>query len=75
MIGSNLKLRREFDIRLMKKIKSYKGMRHAIAQPVRGQRTKSHFRTGSTVGVMKKAAKILAAKGGEEKKDTKKEKK
>jgi len=32
------------DIKRMKKIRSYKGVRHMIGQPVRGQRTKSNFR-------------------------------
>ena len=57
----------------MKKIKSYKGMRHAYGLPVRGQRTRGNFRKGVTVGVMKKAAKIAqAAAGAEKKKDGKK---
>jgi small subunit ribosomal protein S13 len=42
--GSDLDLQREFDIKKMKKMKSYKGIRHTYGQPVRGQRTKSHFR-------------------------------
>ncbi len=45
IIGSDLKLRTEFDIKRLKKIKSYRGIRHNLGQPVRGQRTKSHFRT------------------------------
>jgi small subunit ribosomal protein S13 len=44
LTGADLKLRVEFDIKRLKKIKSYKGNRHALGQPVRGQRTKSHFR-------------------------------
>ena len=44
LIGTDLELQTEFDIKRMKKIKSYKGVRHAAGQPVRGQRTKSHFR-------------------------------
>ena len=51
---SDLKLAVEFDIKRMKKIKSYKGIRHAMGQPVRGQSTKSHFRTGKALGVKKK---------------------
>jgi small subunit ribosomal protein S13 len=43
-IGSELDLQKEFDIKRLKKIKSYKGIRHAANLPVRGQRTKSHFR-------------------------------
>lgn len=58
VFGSDLKLRTEFDIKRLKKIKSYRGIRHSLGQPVRGQRTKSHFRknrkkTGA-VGVKKK---------------------
>jgi len=42
--GSDLKLRTEFDIKRMRKIRSYKGVRHAVNLPVRGQRTKANFR-------------------------------
>lgn len=57
LIGSDLELRREFDIKRLKKIKSYRGLRHALRQPVRGQRTRSHFRERhrKAVGVSKKA--------------------
>lgn len=44
LTGADLSLQNEFDIKRMKKIKSYKGIRHSLGQPVRGQRTKSHFR-------------------------------
>jgi len=54
LISSNLRLTTEFDIKRMRMIKSYKGVRHSIGQPVRGQRTRSHFRKGSSVGVGKK---------------------
>lgn len=50
------------DLERMKKIKSYKGVRHMYGLPVRGQRTRSSFRKrGSTVGVVKKDAKGGAA--------------
>ncbi|MCD7781091.1 MAG: 30S ribosomal protein S13 [Methanosphaera sp.] len=39
------------DLNRMKKIRSYKGRRHEVGLPVRGQRTKSTFRHGSSVGV------------------------
>jgi small subunit ribosomal protein S13 len=42
--GGDLKLRQEFDIKRLKKIKSYRGARHASNLPSRGQRTKSNFR-------------------------------
>lgn len=54
IISTDLKMRKEFDIKFMKKIRSYKGVRHSIGQPVRGQSTRAHFRTGKSVGVTKK---------------------
>lgn len=53
MVISDLDLQRDFDIKRMKKIRSYKGWRHALGQPVRGQRTRSHFRKGRAIGVQK----------------------
>ena len=67
VIGTDLKLQKEFDIRLMKKIKTYRGMRHAFGLPVRGQRTRGNFRRGVAVGVMKKATKVAAAASTEKK--------
>jgi small subunit ribosomal protein S13 len=61
LITSDLDMAKEFDIRKMKKMKSYKGWRHAMGQPVRGQRTKSHFRKGGAMGVQKSKAKPGAA--------------
>ena len=58
-IGANLDMKKEFDIRRLKKIRSYRGLRHALGQPTRGQRTKSHFRTKGkkkAIGVQKKVA-------------------
>ena len=71
LVTSNLKLKVEFDIKRMKRLRTYKGVRHGLGLPVRGQRTKSHFRTGSSVGVMKKAAKALAAAKPDQKKEKK----
>jgi small subunit ribosomal protein S13 len=42
--GADLKLRVEFDVKRMRKIRSYRGSRHAAGLPVRGQRTRSNFR-------------------------------
>jgi len=53
LVTADLDFAKDADIRKMKKIKSYKGWRHAMGQPVRGQRTRSHFRKGSSVGVIK----------------------
>lgn len=75
---SKWKLFLESDIKKLKKLKSYRGLRHAWGLPVRGQRTRSHFRHGKSVGVMKKAAKIAQAtadKGKTEKTKSKREKK
>lgn len=56
LVGSELDLQKEFDIRRIKKIRSYKGIRHSQNQPVRGQRTRSHFRKkGPSVGVKRGA--------------------
>lgn len=51
---SDLRLQKDFDLKRLKKIKSYRGMRHQAGLPVRGQRTKGHFRKGSTVGVKRR---------------------
>ena len=45
LVTNDLDLKKEFDIKRLKKIKSYRGIRHAAKQPLRGQRTRSHFRT------------------------------
>ncbi len=44
LTGADLKLRSEFDVKRLKKIKSYKGVRHSANLPVRGQKTRSNFR-------------------------------
>ena len=44
LISSDLDLVKEFDIKRLRKIKSYRGYRHAAGLPSRGQRTKSNFR-------------------------------
>ncbi len=44
VFGPNLRLTLEDDIKRMKKIKSYKGLRHQWGLTVRGQKTRSNFR-------------------------------
>ncbi|ADV65651.1 30S ribosomal protein S13 [Desulfurococcus mucosus] len=44
------------DIEREKRIKSWRGIRHALGLKVRGQRTRTTGRTGVTVGVRKKKA-------------------
>lgn len=52
---SHLLLSKTTDINKLKKMKCYKGVRHGLGLPVRGQRTRSSFRgKGTTVGVTKK---------------------
>jgi small subunit ribosomal protein S13 len=50
---TELDLQKEFDIRAMRKMRSYKGVRHSMGQPVRGQRTRGHFRSGKAIGVQR----------------------
>src|SRR3989344_3554779 len=58
IIGSNLTFTQDNDIKMMKKIKSYKGIRHSLGLPVRGQRTRSNFRRnkGKVMGVKRKSS-------------------
>lgn len=62
LLSSDLKLNTEFDIKRMRKIKCYKGVRHSLGLPVRGQRTRAHFRGGRSIGVTKKKLAARAAK-------------
>lgn len=54
LTGSDLMFRVKSDIDFMKKIKSWKGVRHSLGLKVRGQRTKTTSRKGRVVGVRKK---------------------
>jgi len=57
-VMSELDLSTRNDIKRMQKIRCYKGERHTLGLPVRGQRTRSSFRQrGATVGVYKGAQK------------------
>jgi len=64
LLTTTLDITKEFDVRRLKKIRSYRGLRHALGQPTRGQKTRSHFRVRgkkkTVVGVQKK--KIVEAK-------------
>ncbi|MCJ2563685.1 MAG: 30S ribosomal protein S13 [Thermoplasmata archaeon] len=57
-IGPELGIGLRDDINMMRKIRCYRGIRHETGQKVRGQRTRSNGRSGLTVGVMKKAARL-----------------
>jgi small subunit ribosomal protein S13 len=52
--GTELFLANKDDVDLMRKIRSYKGIRHALGLKVRGQRTKTTGRGGQTIGVTRK---------------------
>jgi len=56
VLGADLKFQHENDLKMMKKLKSYKGLRHSWGLPVRGQSTKSNFRNkaGKSLGVKRK---------------------
>jgi small subunit ribosomal protein S13 len=56
LIGSDIAYSKENDIKRMKKLKTYKGLRHTVGLPVRGQRTKSNFRKNKKKGSGKKQA-------------------
>jgi len=60
IVGNPLELTVKRDIDRMKRIKSYKGVRHQAHLKVRGQRTRSTGRHGLVIGVMHKRLK----KGG-----------
>lgn len=59
LIGVDLELKTEFDVKRLKKIKSYRGLRHLLGLPSRGQRTKGNFRKNRRkgAGIAKKGAK------------------
>lgn len=60
IFGSDINLNEELDIKRLKKIRSWRGWRHAFGQPTRGQSTKSHFRTNRKKGVGVKGKKPVA---------------
>ena len=56
LLTSDLDFTKSNDMKLMQKIKSYKGLRHAKGLTVRGQRTRSNFRRNKgKVASVKKA--------------------
>jgi len=62
IITGDLQFAKENDIKMLKKIKCYRGSRHGYGLPSRGQRTKSNFRKSKSrgkgsLGVQKKKGK------------------
>jgi len=64
LTGTDLDLRKDFDIKKLKKIKSYRGLRHTAGLPTKGQRTKAHFRRNRKKGsgIKKKGGESAAKK-------------
>jgi small subunit ribosomal protein S13 len=54
LLSSDLFLKVKNDIDQMKKIRSWKGVRHSYGLKVRGQRTRTTSRKGKAIGVKKK---------------------
>jgi small subunit ribosomal protein S13 len=62
LVGADLEIAKKFDIQKMIDLKTYKGVRHMFGLPVRGQRTRSSFRKGKVVGVVKKSVRVAQEK-------------
>lgn len=58
LLNADLDFEKDNDLKRMKKLKTYKGLRHQWGLTVRGQRTKSNFRKnkGKGLGVKKKTS-------------------
>ncbi|OYT41924.1 MAG: 30S ribosomal protein S13 [Candidatus Aenigmarchaeota archaeon ex4484_224] len=54
LVGQDVEIKMKEDIKREIALGTYRGWRHKLGQPVRGQKTRSHFRTGRTVGVVRK---------------------
>jgi small subunit ribosomal protein S13 len=54
LLGQDIIMTLREDLNNLKKVRAYRGMRHERGLKVRGQRTKSTGRRGSTIGVSKK---------------------
>jgi len=64
MTSSDVDVSEKFDVQRMIDKKTYKGVRHMLGLPVRGQRTRSSFRHGKTVGVIRKAVRMQQQSSG-----------
>ncbi len=54
LVSNDLTIQLQDDLNFMKKMKSYKGIRHETGHKVRGQRTRANGRHGLAIGVVKK---------------------
>lgn len=53
-IGTDIDIKLRDDLNRLKKIRTFRGIRHETGQKVRGQRSRSNGRTGLTLGVQRK---------------------
>jgi small subunit ribosomal protein S13 len=67
LMGADQVIQLREDINLLRKIRSYRGIRHERGLKARGQRTKSTGRKGMVVGVIRKKLAATTAKPGEKK--------
>lgn len=66
VIGSDLLMSLRDDLNRLRKIRSYRGIRHERGLPTRGQRTRTGFRGGTTVGVSRRKSDVQrSSKKGE----------
>lgn len=63
IIGTDIDIKLRDDLNRLKKIRTYRGLRHESGQKVRGQRSKSNGRTGLTLGVQRKGTPQQGGKG------------
>ena len=75
LIGNDLMFAVRQDIQFEKDTKTWRGWRHTMGQRVRGQHSRTTGRTGSSVGVLKKALKQQKAAGAAKAQDASKDKK
>lgn len=67
LTGTDIPMAVRDDVNRLRKIRAYRGIRHELGLPTRGQRTRSSFRKGEKVGVTKKKAAPQAAAAQEKK--------
>ncbi|HIH39125.1 TPA: 30S ribosomal protein S13 [Candidatus Woesearchaeota archaeon] len=75
LTGADLTFSHESDIRMLKKIKCYRGVRHMQGAPVRGQRTRSNFRKNKGKVASVKRSVVAKAASEAKAKEAKKEEK
>ncbi len=54
LLGGDIDFTVDNDIKTQRKLKSYRGVRHAVGLPVRGQRTQGNFRRNKGKAAVKK---------------------